>query len=271
MSNEVMSVEVLVPISEVTFEGRAFSIYGTYENPLFLAKDVAAWIEYDASSINKMLRNVDEDEKVRKVVPTQSGAQESWFLTEQGMYEVLLQSRKPIAKQAKKTIKEHMKELRISGVTIRQNLSLQEQAVVLLSKLDELLIQQEAELAQLNLQCEMLDEQTGLLEQEIEAVDKQIKALQPYAKKYKEFLSEDALMTVDDFARIMFPRYHLGRNQLFQWMRTNRMLGSEGRNRNMPHRQLVNRNILKLLKGQVFITKKGFDYLCDALDSHFNL
>lgn len=61
------------------------------------------------------------------------------------------------------------------------------------------------------------------------------------------------------------------RNQLFQYMRDNRMIGSEGRNRNMPHRQLVNRNILKLLKGQVFITKQGFDYLCDSLDSHFNL
>ncbi|HDR4736906.1 TPA: phage antirepressor KilAC domain-containing protein [Bacillus cereus] len=271
MTNEVMNVEVLVPISEMVFEGRSFSIYGTFEEPLFLAKDVAQWIEYDVSSINKMLRNVDEDEKVRKIVPTQSGAQESWMLTEQGMYEVLLQSRKPVAKECKKVVKAHMKELRVSGVTLRQNLTLQQQTVVLLSKLDEVLIQQEAELAQLNAQIESLGEQTELLEEEIRVVDNQIKELQPYAKKYKEFLSEDALMTIDDFARIMFPRYSLGRNQLFQYMRDNRMLGSEGRNRNMPHRQLVNRNILKLLKGQVFITKQGFDYLCDSLDSHFNL
>ncbi|MES9681722.1 BRO family protein [Gottfriedia acidiceleris] len=271
MTTEVMNVEVLVPISEMTFEGRSFAIYGTFENPLFLAKDVAEWIEYDASSINKMLKNVDEDEKVRKIVPTQSGAQESWMLTEQGMYEVLLQSRKPVAKECKRVVKAHMKELRTAGVTLRQNLTLKQQTSVLLSKLDELLIQQETELAQLNLQIEMLGEQTDLLEEEIRVVDSQIRELQPYAEKYKEFLSEDALMTIDDFARIMYPRYSLGRNQLFQLMRDKRMLGSEGRNRNMPHRQLVNRNVLKLLKNQVFITKRGFDYLCDTLDSHFNL
>lgn len=278
MTNEVMSVEVLVPISEMVFEGRSFSIYGTFENPLFLAKDVAEWIDYSfkdkrktARDISKMLKTVDEDEKLVGTLFLSGQNRNSWFLTEQGMYEVLMQSRKPIAKECKKVIKQHMKELRQQGVTLQSNLSVDQQASVLLSKLDELLIQQETELAQLNSQIEMLDEQTDLLEEEIRVVDNQIKEVQPYAQKYKEFLSEDALMTIDDFSRIMYPRYSLGRNQLFQYMRTNRMIGSEGRNRNMPHRQLVNRNVLKLLKGQVFITKQGFDYLCDSLDSHFNL
>ena len=56
---------------------------------MFLAKDVAEWIEYDISSINKMLNNVDENEKVRNNVPTLGGNQEMWFLTEDGLYEVL--------------------------------------------------------------------------------------------------------------------------------------------------------------------------------------
>ena len=117
----------------------------------------------------------------------------------------------------------------------------------------------------------MLGEQAGLLEEEIAVIDQKIEELQPYANKYKEFLAEEALMTVDDFARIMYPLYNMGRNQLFKWMRNNRMLGQEGQKYNMPHRQLVNKNILKLLKGQVFITKQGFDYLCDSLDAYFNL
>lgn len=271
MTNEVMSVEILVPISEVLFEGHSISIYGTYENPLFLAKDVAIWIQYDVSSINKMLKNVDEDEKVRRIVPTPSGAQESWLLTEQGVYEVLFQSRKPVAKECKKVVKAHMKELRTTGVTLGRNLSIQQQTSVLLNKLDELLFQQESEIAQLHLEVDMLNEQTDQIQDEISLIDTQIKELQPYAKKYKEFLAEDALMTIDDFARIMHPRYNLGRNRLFKWMRNKRMLGSEGNTRNMPHKQLVKRNILKVLKNQVFITKKGFDYLCGELDKHFNL
>jgi prophage antirepressor-like protein len=44
--------------------GKQFKVYGDYDSPLFLAKDVAEWIEYDSSSINKMLSTVDEDEKL---------------------------------------------------------------------------------------------------------------------------------------------------------------------------------------------------------------
>ena len=72
-------------------------------------------IEYDLSSINKMLNSVDEDEKVRKNVPTLGGIQEMWFVTEDGLYEILMQSRKPIAKEWKKKVKEILKEIRKTG------------------------------------------------------------------------------------------------------------------------------------------------------------
>ena len=39
-----------------------FNVYGDLENPLFLAKDVADWIEHSNSRM--MLKTVDEDEKV---------------------------------------------------------------------------------------------------------------------------------------------------------------------------------------------------------------
>ena len=94
-----------------------FRVYGTFENPLFLAKNVAEWIEYDISSVNKMLAKVDDDEKtVRKIIPSGSNYQtEAWFLTEDGLYEVLMQSTKPIAKQFKSEVKKILHELRIKG------------------------------------------------------------------------------------------------------------------------------------------------------------
>ena len=73
---------------------KEFKIYGDIENPLFLAKDVAEWIEH--SDRTKMLKGIDEEEKVKNIVPTLGGNQEMWFLTEDGLYEVLMQSRKPI-------------------------------------------------------------------------------------------------------------------------------------------------------------------------------
>ena len=65
---------------------KEFRIYGTVDNPLFLAKDVANWIEH--SAVHMMMKSVDEDEKVRNIVSTLGGIQEAWFLTEDGLYEV---------------------------------------------------------------------------------------------------------------------------------------------------------------------------------------
>lgn len=94
--------------------GKEFKIYGTIEEPLFLAKDVAEFIEH--SDVSKMMKSVDEDEKVKNIVRTLGGNQEMWFLTENGLYEVLMQSRKPIAKQFKKKIKEILKSLRLNKI-----------------------------------------------------------------------------------------------------------------------------------------------------------
>lgn len=95
-----------------------FRIYGTKENPLFLAKDVANWIEH--SDVSTMLRKVDEDEKVTNNVCTLGGNQEMWFLTEDGLYEVLMQSRKPIAKAFKKEVKAILKQIRQTGGYVPQ-------------------------------------------------------------------------------------------------------------------------------------------------------
>ena len=115
-------MQVMKIIDEREILGKQFRIFGDFENPLFLAKDVAEWIEYDTSSINKMLNNVDETEKVRKNVPTPGGNQEMWFLTEDGLYEVLMLSRKPIAKEFKKQIKEILKTIRKNGMYVTERL-----------------------------------------------------------------------------------------------------------------------------------------------------
>ena len=107
-----MSKEIKV-IDEREVLGKHFRVYGDIENPLFLAKDVAEWIEH--SNPRMMLQNSDEDEKVVNNVYTPGGNQEAWFLNEDGVYEVLMQSRKPIAKQFKKEVKKILKQIRLTG------------------------------------------------------------------------------------------------------------------------------------------------------------
>lgn len=100
-------------INKSNLLGKEVDVYGTFDEPLFLAKDVAEWIEH--SDVSTMIRNVDEDEKVTNIVCTLGGNQNAWFLTEDGLYEVLMQSRKPIAKQFKKGVKEILKTIRKTG------------------------------------------------------------------------------------------------------------------------------------------------------------
>ena len=93
--------------------GKTLCVYGSVENPLFLAKDIADWIEH--TDVHKLVQCVDDDEKVRNIVPTPGGKQECWFLTENGLYEVLMLSRKPIAKEFKKGVKKILREIRQKG------------------------------------------------------------------------------------------------------------------------------------------------------------
>lgn len=107
-------MEEIKVIKKSTFLGKEIDVYGTADEPLFLAKDVAEWIEH--SDVSTMMRNVDEDEKWTYTNPNNvCGGQCSWFLTEDGLYEVLMQSRKPIAKQFKKGVKTILKEIRKTG------------------------------------------------------------------------------------------------------------------------------------------------------------
>lgn len=111
-------------IKEQVVLGKEFKVYGTFDEPYFLAKDVAEWIDYSFDSkgnrdVNGMLRTVDEEEKHKNINPNNNRV--SWFLTEDGLYEVLMQSRKPIAKAFKKEVKKILKDIRKYGAYVGEN------------------------------------------------------------------------------------------------------------------------------------------------------
>lgn len=110
--------ELIVIDERVVFE-KKFRVYGDFENPLFLARDVAEWIEYDKEKVGQMLNTIDNDEKMTSPIYYSGQVRNMWFVTEDGLYEVLMQSRKPIAKQWKKKVKEILKEIRKTGTYTR--------------------------------------------------------------------------------------------------------------------------------------------------------
>lgn len=185
--------------------GHQFTVYGTAENPMFLAREIAKCIDYDKTSLNKLVASVDDDEKGRNIIPTPGGNQQVWFLTEGGLYEVLMQSRKPIAKQFKKGVKQILHEVRTTGgyISTKQEDTPEEImaraltiAQATLAKREERLKQLEVENAQKQIIIERKDE-------EISIKDDTIKVLAPKGKCYDEIMSSEGLVTTNMIAAFL--------------------------------------------------------------------
>lgn len=199
-----MAAQIQV-LKQTELLGHQFTVYGTAENPMFLAREIAECIDYDKTSLNKLVASVDDDEKGRNIIPTPGGNQQVWFLTEGGLYEVLMQSRKPIAKQFKKGVKQILHEVRTTGgyISTKQEDTPEEImaraltiAQATLAKREERLKQLEAENAQKQIIIERKDE-------EISIKDDTIKVLAPKGKCYDEIMSSEGLVTTNMIAAFL--------------------------------------------------------------------
>lgn len=102
-------------LRKINVNGHELNMYGTKEEPLFLAVEVAKMIDYSVGKTGHMLHMVDKDEKLTLTIVRSGQKRAMWFLTEDGLYEVLMQSRKPIARRFKRAVKDILKDLRLSG------------------------------------------------------------------------------------------------------------------------------------------------------------
>lgn len=99
--------------TELTILGNKFTIYGTPKEPLFLGADIAKMIDYSSDKVGQMLELVDDNEKLTDTVYREGQNREMWFVTENGLYELLMQSRKPLAKRFKAEVKKMLHEYRM--------------------------------------------------------------------------------------------------------------------------------------------------------------
>jgi|GEM_PF-3661693 len=113
VTENTAKTSTIAVLKKTEFLGKSLTVFGTIAFPLFLAKEIADWLEIKQASV--MVANVDDDEKVVNNIHTPGGNQNAWFLTEYGLYEVLMQSRKPIAKEFKKGVKAILKDIRQQG------------------------------------------------------------------------------------------------------------------------------------------------------------
>ncbi|WP_313309713.1 phage antirepressor [Lactococcus taiwanensis] len=161
-------------------DGFNAKIYGTAENPLFLAKDIAELIEHSRAS--EMLKTVDDDEKLMQPILASGQNRNMWFLTEDGLYEVLMSSKKPQAKIFKKKVKEILKTIRKHGAymtneVIEKTLTSPDFIIQLATKLkeeQEARLELEKENSQLSLDLAEATEKTRYLDLILDSPDELI-------------------------------------------------------------------------------------------------
>jgi prophage antirepressor-like protein len=95
------------------FNGLNIEVHGTYDEPLFKAKDIGELLEI--KDVLSTVKDFDEDEKGVGYYPTPGGIQQMVMLKEQGLYKILMISRKPIAKLFQKWVFNVIKEIRLKG------------------------------------------------------------------------------------------------------------------------------------------------------------
>ncbi len=94
------------------FDNRLLSVYVSLDEPLFKAADVANMIDYSDGNSWKMLQMCEEDEKLNLPLVVAGQTRQVAFVTETGLYNILSQSRKPIARKWRRVIHNELIRMR---------------------------------------------------------------------------------------------------------------------------------------------------------------
>ncbi len=183
-------MEEIKIISKSTFLDKEIDVWGSVENPLFRANDVQNWL--GLKNVSRAVANVDEEERLNLKL---SRGGSMWFLTEEGIYELLMQSRKPIAKQFKKGVKAILHEIRTKGGYIASSVNDTPEAIMAraLKIADETLKRNEQRVRELEAQTEQQAQTIGIQQKELTVAA-------PKVKYYDDTLASTDCLTTTQVA-----------------------------------------------------------------------
>lgn len=101
-------------VGTISFDGKKLEVYVSLDEPLFRALDIARMINYSEGNAWKMLEMCEEDEKLNLPMVVAGQRRTVNFVNETGLYNILSQSRKPIARKWRRIIHDELIRLRRS-------------------------------------------------------------------------------------------------------------------------------------------------------------
>lgn len=181
-----------------TFLGREIDVWGSVEQPLFRASDVADWLHN--TNVSNMVKKVDEDEVTKFNLGSRQG--ETLFLTENGLYEILMLSRKKEARQFKKGVKKILHEIRTKGgyIATTQNDTPATILARAMKVADEVIAEHEKRIKELEEQGRRQELAIEQKDVQIEMQDKQIKVAAPKVDYYDNTLASTTCITTTQVA-----------------------------------------------------------------------
>ena len=202
----------LTILTERIILGQEFRIYGTVENPMFLVADIARAIE--ATNPSKLSSIVDDSNKIKANLGiTQSYAQDTHgglranteylFVTEAGLYKILMRSDKPKAQPFQDKVCEILKEIRQTGGYIHTEPDDD----------DDMIIARALIAAQRKI--EMRDKQLAAIQEENKKQQEQLEEQAPKVELADERLAMNGCISITDANKT----FGLGQGKLMQWAR----------------------------------------------------
>lgn len=203
------------------FHGAQVRVLMRDGEPWFVAKDVSGILGYrDAANLT---RRLDDDEKDTRKTSTPSGKQEMTIINESGLYNAVLGSTKPNAREFRKWV---------TGEVLP---SIRKNGGYMIAKKDE--SPEEIMARALLVAKETIDRQKRQIEQD-----------RPKVQFADAVTASDTCITIGELAKLISQStgYKTGRDRLFDWLRKAGWLISYGSSRNMPSQRGMERGFFMI-------------------------
>ena len=204
-------------------------VAGTEVNPLFCLADVCKALDLQPSAV---MRRLDDGVISNNPITDNLGRQQvANFVNEDGLYDVILDSRKPEAKQFRKWItSEVLPTIRKHGAYMTDNI-----IEKTLSDPDYLI----------QLATTLKQER----QQRIEA-ERKVAAAQPAVTFTQAVSGSASSCLIGELAKLINQNgYSMGEKRLFKWLRENGYLGTKGERYNIPNQRYIEQGLFELKKG----------------------
>lgn len=254
-----MANDMLQLIKQEKIMNKDFNLYGDSDNPLFLVKDVAEMIDYDVKNSGQMVKNLDEnDDYLISPLYYMGQIRNMYFLTEYGLYEVLMQSRKPLAKKFKKEVKKVIKQIRQTGgyIPIQENddeMTILSKAVLIANK--------------------TIENKNIIIQNQKEKIEK----LEPKAEYFDDMMNKENAFSITLIAK----KYNMTANKLNKILKENKIQNKVGEawvlNKKYDNkgytitRMCKGKGFSKLGHMHTFWTIKGEKFIYDFLKEKYDL